>query len=235
MSYFDHLFLFFLCCLILLGCDQQRPVTSIENTITTVDTLPADSDNILEEIDRKTGVQVPTIWYSPRLLIQQLGDLENKIVANIGAGPYGYFSFELADEAKKVIAIDIDPLAIRFIDSTRLLILPPSIQDRLETRLVTPDDPKLRFEEVDIITVRETYAYLPNKIQYLKKLKQGMKDSGMLLIVDFKMRNLPTGPPQSEKVPLYQVEKDLAEAGYKIVLVDDTSFAYQYMIIAVKN
>lgn len=219
----------------LLSCDQQKPATTADPAITTVDTLPADSDNIVDEIDRKTGVKVPTIWYSPRLLIQQLGNLEDKTVANIGAGPYGYFSFELADEAKKVIAIDIDPNAIRFIDSTRLLILPPSVQNRLETRLVTPDDPKLRFEEVDIITVRETYAYLPNKISYLKKLKQGMKDSGILLIVDFKMRNLPTGPPQSEKIPLFQVERDLVEAGYRIALVDDTSFAYQYMIIAVKS
>lgn len=233
MRYLYHPFLFFIGFLY-FSCQTDSSPSSKDNIIAVEDSIPADADNILEELDRKTGVRVPTIWHSPRLLIQQLGDLENKTVANIGAGPYGYFSFELADEAKKVIAIDIDPKAIRFIDSTRLLILPPSLQNRLETRLVTPDNPNLRFEEVDVITVRETYAYLPNKIQYLKKLKQGMKDSGKLLIVDFKMRELPSGPPQSEKVPLYQVERDLKEAGYKIVLVDDRSFDYQYMVIAMK-
>lgn len=234
MRYFYYLFIFLLA-LISLSCNNEKTQTSSQQPTIAAEEIPADSDNILEELDEKTGVQIPTIWHSPRLLIQQLGNLENKVIANIGAGPYGYFSFELADEAKKVIAIDIDAQAIRFIDSTRLLILPPSLQNRLEPRLVEPDNPKLRFEEVDVVTIRETYAYLPNRIEYLKILKKGIKDGGKLLIVDFKMRQLPSGPPQSEKVPLYQVERDLEEAGYKIVLVDDKSFAYQYMIIAMKK
>jgi len=235
MRYTYYPFIFFLT-LICVSCDiEKSPNSSVQQPIIEEEEIPADSDNILEELDEKTGVQIPTIWHSPRLLIQQLGNLENKTVANIGAGPYGYFSFELADEAKKVIAIDIDPLAIHFIDSTRLLILPPSLQDRLEPRLVEPDNPKLRFEEVDIVTIRETYAYLPNKIEYLRSLRKGIKDGGKLLIVDFKMRKLPSGPPQSEKVPLFQVERDLEKAGYKIVLVDDKSFAYQYMVIAMKE
>ena len=88
---------------------------------------------------------------------------------------------------------------------------------------------------MDIVTIRETYAYIPNRIEYLRNLKKGIKDGGKLLIVDFKMRKLPSGPPQSEKVPLFQVERELEEAGYKIVLVDDKSFAYQYMVIATKE
>ena len=107
--------------------------------------------------------------------------------------------------------------------------------DGPETRLVEPDNPKLRFEEVDIVTIRETYAYLPNRISYLKNLKKGIKDGGKLLIVDFKMRKLPEGPPQSEKVPLFQVERDLEKAGYRIEFVDDLSLAYQYIIVAIKE
>ena len=223
--------------LLLLGIacnpDQSGPKVEMPAKIEdTEDEKPAD---FIEELDERTGVQSPTVWHSPRMLIQQLGDLRNKTVANIGAGPYGYFSFQIADEAKKVIAIDIDPKAIRFIDSMRLQILPEALQKNLETRLVKPDNPKLRFEEADVVTIRDTYAYLPNRIQYLKNLKKGIKDGGKLLIVDFKMRKLPIGPPQSEKVPLYQVERDLEKAGYKISLVDDKSFAYQYMLLAVKD
>ena len=225
-------------CFVLLGClacnlDKPTPIAD----------LPAkagipnekEPDRILEELDEKTGVQSPTIWHSPRKLIQRLGDLSDKTVANIGAGPFGYFSFQIADEAKKVIAIDIDPKAVHFIDSMRLQLLPAEIQDRLETRLVLPDNPKLRFEEADIVTIRDTYAYLPNRIQYLKKLKKGIKDGGKLLVVDFKMRKLPIGPPQSEKVPLFQVENDLEEAGFKIIIVDDRSLAYQYMLLSEKS
>ena len=182
-----------------------------------------------------TSQKTPTIWYSPRVLTQRLGDLSEKTVANIGAGPYGNFSIQIADEAKKVIAIDIDPKAINFIDSMRQIVLPLGAQDKLETRLVEPDDPKLRFEEADVITIRETYAYISNRITYLKTLKRGLKDGGKLLIVDYKMRRLPIGPPASEKVPLFQVELDLEEAGYRIEFVDDNSLAYQYIIIATKG
>jgi len=179
--------------------------------------------------------QTPTIWHSPKMLTQRLGDLSEKTIANIGAGPFGNFSIQIADEAKKVIAIDIDPKAIRFIDSMRQILLPLGVQEKLETRLVLPNDPKLRFEEVDVITIRETYAYIRNRIQYLKNLKRGLKDGGKLLIVDFKMRRLPIGPPPSEKVPLFQVELDLEKAGYRVEFVDDNSLAYQYIIIATKG
>jgi len=179
--------------------------------------------------------QVPTIWHSPKMLTERLGDLSKKTVANIGAGPYGNFSIQIADEAKKVIAIDINPTAIQFIDSMKQVLLPLAVQDKLETRLVEPDNPKLRFEEADVITIRETYAYLSNRITYLTNLKRALKDSGKLLIVDFKMRKLPIGPPPAEKIPLFQVELDLEKAGYQIEFVDDNSLAYQYIIIATKG
>lgn len=215
------LFLFFS-----IACNSEKPKQKAE-------VLPQTEDTV--EAPTRSTVQGRTIWHSPKTLTERLGNLSNKTVANIGAGPYGYFSIEIADEAKKVIAIDIDPKAIHFIDSMRLQLLPLAIQDNLETRLVGPDNPKLRFEEVDIVTIRETYAYLPNRIQYLKILRKGIKDGGKLLIVDFKMRKLPEGPPQSEKVPLFQVERDLEEAGYRIELVDDLSLAYQYIVVAVKE
>ena len=179
--------------------------------------------------------QTPTIWHSPKMLTERLGDLSEKTVANIGAGPYGNFSIQIADEAKKVIAIDINPIAIQFIDSMKQVLLPLAVQDKLETRLVEPDNPKLRFEEADVITIRETYAYLSNRITYLTNLKRALKDSGKLLIVDFKMRKLPIGPPPAEKIPLFQVELDLEKAGYQIEFVDDNSLAYQYIIIATKG
>lgn len=47
------------------------------------------------------------MWQKPDLVLNTLGNLENKVVADIGAGT-GYFSFRLAMRAKKVIAIDID-------------------------------------------------------------------------------------------------------------------------------
>lgn len=231
MKFFYSFLLLLLC----FGCDlTERKVPKTDLDETAKATPPSKTDDILVELDEQTGMDNPTIWHSPRIFIQRLGNLSNKTVAIIGAGPYGYLSFQIADEAKKVIAVDIDPKAVHFIDSMRLQLLPATLQDRLETRLVEPDNPKIRFEEADIVTIQDTYAYLPNRITYLKNLKRGIKDGGKLLIIDFKMRKLPIGPPQSEKVPLFRVERELEEAGYKIILVDDRSLAYQYMLLAEK-
>lgn len=214
-----------------LSCKMDKPTPVIEDK--TAKQEQKKEDNLLEALDTETGVQDLTIWHSPKILIQQLGDLSDKIVANIGAGPYGYFSFQIVDKAKKVIAIDIDPSAIDFIENQREQLLPSALQNKLETRLVEPDNPKLRFEEADIVTIMDTYAYLPNRIEYLKNLRRGIVSGGKLLIVDFKMRKLPVGPPQAEKVPLFQVELDLVKAGYRIEWVDDRSFTYRYLLLAV--
>jgi len=216
--------------LLLIACQPEKVVEKVEEKATVENSSPPKKKSA-----NKNNQQIPTIWHSPKMLTERLGDLSEKTVANIGAGPYGNFSIQIADEAKKVIAIDIDAKAIRFIDSMKQILLPVAVQDKLETRLVGPSDPKLRFEEVDVITIRETYAYISNRINYLKNLKRGLKDGGKLLIVDFKMRRLPIGPPPSEKVPLFQVELDLEKAGYRIEFVDDNSLAYQYIIIASKG
>lgn len=232
LYYWAMPFLFIIAC---FACNQTSTSTKPSAPPPKIENPSKEEDRILSELDKRTGVQTQTIWHSPRILIQQLGDLSDKTVANIGAGPYGYFSFQIAGEAKKVIAIDIDPVAIHFMDSMSLQLLPASLQGTLETRLVEPNDPKLMYEEADVVTIMNTYAYISDRINYLKNLKRGISTKGRLVIVDFKMRKLPLGPPQSEKVPLYQVERDLENAGYQIILVDDKSLEYQYMLMAVKK
>ena len=186
----------------------------------------------LDELEAKRGNLNRTIWQQPRMIIRLLGDLKDKTIADIGAGPYGYFSFQLATSAKKVIAIDIDETALNFIDSMRLEVLAPSKQKAIVPRLATPDDPTLNTAEADVIILMNIYAFLDNRPDYLQKLKKGMSDNGQLLIVDFKMRQLPIGPTQNKKVPLYIVEQELTKAGFQLDLVDDRTLDYQYMVIA---
>lgn len=189
----------------------------------------------LDILEAQKGNSNRTIWQRPRMIIQRLGDLSDKTVADIGAGPFGYFSFQLVNEAKKVIAIDINETALAFIDSIRTDVLSESKQDALETRQSSPNNPNLKPDETDVIILMNVYAYLPDQISYLKTLKRGLTKNGKLLIVDFKMRNLPLGPPQEEKVPLFIVEQNLKKAGFEINSVDDRTLDYQYMVIASKE
>jgi SAM-dependent methyltransferase len=176
------------------------------------------------------------IWQKPNVIIELLEPLEGKVVADIGAGPYGYFAFRIVHQAKaaKVIAIDIDPEAIQFMEDTKML-LAKDIQDRLETRLVKSDDPQLQAEEADIVLIVNTVAYIKDRVDYFSKLYKGTTKGGKILIVDFKKRNTPVGPPDSERVGSGQVESELKAAGYQSIFVDDRSLEYQYIVTAQVN
>lgn len=232
--------------LFLVACESPPPSTLTEKGVNStanttninIDSTPEPLVTIQQELDQfeaKRGNKNRTIWQRPKMIIQQLGNLSDKVVADIGAGPYGYFSFQIAQNAKKVIAIDIDKSSLAFIDSMRLEILSKDKLEAIETRLAKANDPNLRNQEVDVVILMNIYAYLPDHLAYLKKLKNGMKPNSRIIIIDFKMRHLPIGPSQDEKVPLYIAERELVQAGFKLNLVDDQSLDYQYMVIATKE
>ena len=173
------------------------------------------------------------IWQQPQLVIELLGDLNDKVVADIGAGPYGYFSLRLAQQelVRKVIAIDIEQKAIDRIEHTKR-ILPLSAQEKLETRLVPPDNPKLEAGEVDVVLIVNTCMYFEDRLAYFQSLIKGIAPGGRLVIIDFKKKNTPVGPPIEERIALGQLERELLIAGYKRVVTDDKTLSYQYIITA---
>jgi len=171
------------------------------------------------------------IWQKPGLVIDKLGDLSQKTVADIGAGT-GYFSYRLAKKARKVIAIDIEQGMLDYIDSmSHYLILGPN--NVLENRLANAAEPNLGKDEVDVILIINTIAYVPQLPQYLQTLKKGLKPNGTLMIIDYKMKRLPiNAPPKSERIYLDKLEDMLIDGGYEIAETDDTSLDYQYILQA---
>ncbi len=172
------------------------------------------------------------IWQKPELVLKKLGDLRDKTLADIGAGT-GYFSFRVLPNTQKVIAIDIDPTTIRYMDSIADQ-LPAQYKHRLETRLAEADDPKLKDQEADVILLVNTYLYLPDRVDYLKNLFAKLKPGSQMLIIDYKMKQIPIGPPPEKRIPLYIAEREIQKAGFKLVETDDRSLSYQYMILALK-
>jgi SAM-dependent methyltransferase len=165
------------------------------------------------------------------MVINIFGDLKDKVVADIGTGT-GFFAFRLVPKCKKVLALDIDPRFINFIDSARTK-LAPALQARLVPRLVEANDPQLAASEVDNVLIVNTYMYITNRIAYLNTLKKGMKKGGKILIVDYKEKMIPEGPKVELKLPMSVVEKELLQAGFQKITTDDTSLAYQYIITAI--
>ncbi|MCO6487519.1 MAG: methyltransferase domain-containing protein [Phaeodactylibacter sp.] len=186
-----------------------------------------DTAKILEDYENTNRV----VWQKPEVVIDLLGNLEGKTVADIGAGT-GFFALRMAPMAKKVIAIDIDPRFTSYLDSLKSFELPEEIQDRLETRLALPDDPKLAPGEADVVIIVNTFMYIKDQVAYLENLKRGISEGGMLLIIDFKKKRTPLGPPSQIRVPLFEVEEKLIRAGYRDVATNDTALDYQYIVTA---
>jgi 2-polyprenyl-3-methyl-5-hydroxy-6-metoxy-1,4-benzoquinol methylase len=196
---------------------------SVVNSDVTTSNLPI-RDSLPEQNNERA------IWQKPSLVIDKLGDIKNATIADIGAGA-GYFSFRLAKECKKVLAIDIEPTALKYIDSVKHR-LPTEIGQKVETRLAKPDNPMLASKEVDVIVIINTVAYIKDFEAYLQKLKTALKPKGRVMIIDYKMKKLPINAPiKSERVYLDKIEDMLLNAGFTLKTSDDTSLDYQYIVV----
>ena len=172
------------------------------------------------------------IWQKPDLVIQELGDVNGKTVADLGAGT-GYFSRRIAYKGARVIAIDIDPKAIQWMQEQKTKF-PEELQDRLVIRKATEDDPKLKDNEVDMVLLVNTYSYIKNRVTYFTRLQKAIRKGGIVLVIDFKKTDTPFGPKVQERVDLTDVEQELTQAGYDVIMKDESSLEYQYILKAVK-
>jgi predicted RNA methylase len=208
---------------------QEKPSITLEALKPSTATSDVGSfESLVSDYESKDRV----IWQKPGLVISLLGDLTGKIVADIGAGT-GYFAFRLVPVAQRVIAVDIDPRFINFMDSIRVR-LPETYQRRFETRLAKPNNPMLAAEEADAVIIVNTYGYLRDRVAYLKLLSSGMKPKAQLLVIDFKKNNLPVGPSNEYKVAVADAVRELEAAGFQITRIDQESLDYQYILIAQK-
>lgn len=207
------------------ACKQE--VKEIPQDITPPDT---DTNSYPKKFDQSDNEPDRVIWQKPEMVMDLLGDMKDKVVADIGAGT-GFFTFRLLQQAKQVIAVDIDKAPL---EKMRLLSekLDTSISHKLIIKLGSPSDPNLDPYKVDIVFLSNTYMYISNRTAYLRNLKKYLNPGAQLLIIDYKKKNIPFGPPLAERVDLGQVEKELMDAGYKLQRSDDVSLDYQYIVLA---
>jgi SAM-dependent methyltransferase len=226
--------------LLLMACGHDDPIAEGNtkapkpaDTTAQLPTNPGDSaslQNLLKQYDPPGR----DVWQKPEVVIAKMGDLSTKTVADIGAGS-GFFSRRLAQQAKHVIAVELDPRFVHFMDSIKRVELRPEHQDRFETRLGLPDDPRLKPGEADIVLVVNTYIYIQNRVDYLKNLLNVLPKGGKIIVVDFKKKKMPIKYPTADvRLELYEVENELEAAGFSNFQSDDCSLDYQYIVMAEK-
>ena len=224
----NKIYLYFIL-LSLAACKQNtNSPAPTEPTAIEADVNKVPFDDLVNEFESVDRV----IWQKPELVVQKLGDLTGKTIADIGAGS-GYFSFRLLGKANKVVAVDIDKRFIQFMDSISTQ-LPVNLESRFEARLASETDPRLNTMECDGAIIVNTYCYIKNRVAYLKTLMKGLKPDSKLVIIDFKKKETTIGPPNEERLGMGEVEKDLLDAGFKSIVTDDTSLDFQYIVTATR-
>ncbi len=203
-----------------VGCDETQEIPKVEGNF----------DTLVETYEPKDR----DIWQKPDVIFDLLGDMSKKTIADVGAGT-GYFSIRLAPKAKKVLALEIDPRFVKYIDSVKVHVLNAEEADRLTTRLVGKTNPKLKTGEVDDVLIVNTFGYIKDKVSYLERLKKGMKNNGRIIIVDYRKENSSKKGFANYLVTFEDVEKMLKEAGFSRLLTDNYSLDYQYIIMAQKG
>jgi len=230
MSQMNQNIFYILLILSLWSCESKESTIKDVPSTTQVESPKPDVSSL--PVDTNKG---RLAWQKPSEVINKIGDLTGKTVADIGAGT-GYFTFRFIRQAEKVIAIDIDQEMIDLIEMFKEN-LDPEQQKKIETRLATPEDAKLWPEEADVIVIINTIGYIEDPTKYLTKLRRGLAPGGMIMIVDFKMKRIieEIAPPTQYRVSILELENMLSKAGYSDIETDDTSLDYQYMIVAQKG
>jgi len=219
--------------LFVVACKSSNEQGQELNSVTT-DTTRATSGESFDLQIIKWEDPTRQTWQDPKFVIAALGDLDGLVIADIGSGT-GYFTFQLAVSAKKVIAIDIEQRFLNYIEDRKSEMYDRHLAGKIETRLTTPDKPSLSANEVDVVLMVNTIGYIKDRPAYLTVLRKGIGESGRLVIIDYKVGKMPVGPDEDSKVSEADIKLVLQQAGFVIDNVDNQSLQYQYLINAHKG
>lgn len=136
----------------------------------------------------------------PLEIVARMEPLSDNRVLDLGAG-IGYFSFPMAERAREVVSVDIEPKMLGVIG------------DRIRERdvsnisLVRAEIVELPFasSSVDRIFAAFVYHEVPNEKRLIEECARVLKPSGLLTLADFQKRDTGIGPPLSERKTPEQV------------------------------
>jgi SAM-dependent methyltransferase len=157
--------------------------------------------SVFEYPDRDKKLQINRV-------MDLLGITAGKNVADIGAGS-GWFTVRAAKRVGPtgaVIAEDINPLAIEYIGKR---IVKEDLAN-VRTVLGSADDPRLPGGSVDAVLLLKVYHEIAHPVAAMKALRPAVRTGGKVGIID------KNGNGANHGINRDVVEKEMAEAGYKL-------------------
>lgn len=166
----------------------------------------------LESASRIAELRVDTV-------LEKLDLRSDAIVGDLGCGPGAFvFAFAKACPEGVVFASDIEP---RQLDVVRAKIRSTLLRNVVPV-LASDDDPHFPPAMLDLVFMADTYHHLEDRVVYLRRLVKVLQPGGRLVILDYKPGQLPIGPPADHKLAAGVMDKELTEAGWRLVERFDT-------------
>ena len=167
-------------------------------------------------------------WQQPDAIMDALGIASGDRVADVGAGG-GWFTVRLARRvgpSGRVYAEDINPTMLKSIG----LAVEREGLTNVETKLGTPDDPKLPAG-LQAALIVDLYSYFGDPVRVLRNIAAALGPKGRLGIVDFKTDGA-GGPGRdlSERIEPDVIIRDAKAAGLKLRR-HETFLRYQYLLV----
>lgn len=172
-------------------------------------------------------------WQKPEKVLELMGPLSGKTLIDIGVGS-GYFTAYFLKAKAKVVAADVDT---KFLDHVQKKF-PAKDYSKLSFSHIAYDDPKMKSGSFDYAFTSNTYHHIENRVEYLKKVKAGLKVGGRFVVVDFKPNpktNKRVGPPLHMRVPVTTVVQEMLDAGFDHLMIYDSELEHQYVVIGLRT
>lgn len=164
-------------------------------------------------------------WQRPNEVLDALGLVPDHRVADIGSGT-GYFAVRIAERVPQgiVYGADIEP------DMTAYLRRRAAAHGHRNVRALTvaPDAPHFP-ERLDRVLIVNTYHHLKERVRYLERLKASLQEGAQVVVVDFRKKPTPMGPPLHHRLTPSEVTAEFAAAGYERLAHRD-SLPHQYIL-----
>ena len=161
-------------------------------------------------------------FQKPDQIITALAIKPGEHVADIGAGS-GYFTLRLAKAVGPegtVWAVDIERAMLDHIEAR----LEEMALQNVTLQHVPADDPQLPAGKLNTILLVHTYAYLPNRSEYAKKLRTALAHGGRVVIIEYipaSWEKRPWGPLPHQQVSRKTTDTEMAKAGFTPSSVHD--------------
>lgn len=135
-------------------------------------------------------------------------------IADIGSGG-GYFALHFAQAVRRegcVFAVDTNPGFLEFIKKQA----GDKGLENIQTMLIRNGTIALPEHGLDFIFMRNVFHHLPNRIEYLRKLKSALKPQGKFIVIEHKRTRLSFHGLFGHFVAPEDIIEEMQRAGYRV-------------------